>query len=129
MRVLDSRSLDIISWKDAAMNITLIGMAGAGKSTIGKALSKRLSYTFIEVDRLITESAGAPLQVLIDKEGDSSLIRFEEEAILKLGLVEGCIISPGGSVVYSEKSMEHLKKCFKNCFSGCSFQEYCKKDS
>jgi shikimate kinase len=127
IRVLDSRSLDTISWKDAAMNITLIGMAGAGKSTIGKALSKRLSYTFIDVDRLITESAGVPLQVLIDKEGDSSLIRFEEESILRLGLVEGCIISPGGSVVYSEKSMGHLKNISKIVFLDAPFRSIVKR--
>jgi len=92
------------------MNITLIGMAGAGKSTVGRVLAKRLDYTFIDVDRLITENIGMPLQTLIDNEGDSALIRLEEEAILKLGQVDNCIISPGGSVVYSEKAMEHLKK-------------------
>ena len=71
--------------KSAPMNITLIGMAGAGKSTIGRVLAKRLDYTFIDVDHLITENTGMPLQTLIDNEGDSALIRFEEEAILKLG--------------------------------------------
>ncbi len=47
--------------KRVVMNITLIGMAGAGgKSTIGKALAKRLDYTFIDVDRLITDRTGMP---------------------------------------------------------------------
>lgn len=55
------------------MNITLIGMAGAGKSTIGKALAKRLNYTFIDVDSLITQKIGMPLQALIDKQGDLRL--------------------------------------------------------
>lgn len=109
------------------MNITLIGMAGAGKSTIGRALAKRLDYTFIDVDCLITEKTGMPLQALIDKHGDSALIRFEEEAILKLGQMEECIISPGGSVVYSEKAMEHLKKVSKIVFLDAPFRSIAKR--
>jgi shikimate kinase len=104
------------------MNITLIGMAGAGKSTVGKALAKRLDYTFLDVDRLITEKAGVPLQVLIDKQGDSALIKFEEEAILNLGNLDNCIISPGGSVIYSEKAMGHLKKMSKIIFLDAPFR-------
>jgi len=109
------------------MNITLIGMAGAGKSTVGRALAKRLDYTFIDVDRLITEKTGVPLQVLIDKQGDSALIRFEEEAILKLGQVDKCIISPGGSVIYSEKAMEHLKNMSKIIFLDAPFKNIVKR--
>lgn len=109
------------------MNITLIGMAGAGKSTIGRVLAKRLEYTFIDVDRLITEKAGVPLQVLIDKQGDSSFVKLEEEAILNLGQVEKCVISPGGSVVYSEKSMQHLKNISKIIFLDAPFRSIVKR--
>lgn len=104
------------------MNITLIGMAGAGKSTIGKVLAKRLNYTFIDVDRLITEKTGMPLQDLIDKQGDSALIRFEEEAILGLGQLDDCIISPGGSVIYSRESMRYLKEISKIVFLDTPFR-------
>ncbi len=109
------------------MNITLIGMAGAGKSTIGRALAKRLDYTFIDVDYLIKENTGMSLQTLIDKQGDSALIRFEEEAILRLGQVDRCVISPGGSVVYSEKSMEHLKKISKIIFLDTAFRSIARR--
>jgi len=109
------------------MNITLIGMAGAGKSTIGKALSRHLNYTFIDVDRLITEKTGMPLQALIDKQGDSALTKFEEEAILGLGQMDNCIISPGGSVVYSEKAMEHLKEISKVVFLDAPFRSIVKR--
>jgi shikimate kinase len=104
------------------MNITLIGMAGAGKSTIGRALAKRLNYTFIDVDRLITEKTGMPLQDLIDKQGDSALIRFEEESILGLGQLDNCIISPGGSVIYSREAMKHLKEISKIVFLDAPFR-------
>ncbi|MCQ1536508.1 shikimate kinase [Methanosarcina sp. KYL-1] len=104
------------------MNITLIGMAGAGKSTIGKALAKRLGYSFIDVDSLIKKKTGMSLQTLIDTQGDSALIRLEEEVVLELGKADGCIISPGGSVVYSEKSMEHLKKVSRIVFLDAPFR-------
>ena len=58
---------------------------------------------------------------------DSALIRLEEEAILKLGQVDNCIIS-GVSVVYSEKVMEHLKKISKIVF-WMPLQKYYKKAS
>ncbi|MDD2613904.1 MAG: shikimate kinase [Methanosarcina sp.] len=104
------------------MNITLIGMAGAGKSTIGRVLAKQLGYTFIDVDLLIKENTGMPLQALIDKQGDLALIKFEEEAILRLNQVDSCVISPGGSVVYSEKAMQHLKEISKIIFLNTSFR-------
>jgi shikimate kinase len=109
------------------MNITLIGMPGAGKSTIGRALAQRLNFTFIDVDCLIKEKAGMTLQVLIDKQGDLALIRFEEEAILKLEHVDECIISPGGSVVYSVKAMEHLNKMSKIVFLDAPFRSIVKR--
>lgn len=109
------------------MNITLIGMAGAGKSTIGRALAKRLGYTFIDVDHLIRESTGMPLQTLIDKEGDSAFIRFEEEAILSLEQMDRSIISPGGSVIYSEKAMTHLKKISKIIFLDTAFRSIARR--
>ncbi|MDD2439676.1 MAG: shikimate kinase [Methanosarcinaceae archaeon] len=92
------------------MNITLIGMSGVGKSTIGKLLAKRLGYAFIDVDSIIKEKAGMPLQMLIDTQGDSVLIRLEEEAVLELELKDNCVVSPGGSVIYSEKAMAFLKE-------------------
>jgi shikimate kinase len=104
------------------MNITLIGMAGAGKSTIGRVLAKQLGYTFIDVDLLIKENTGMPLQALIDKQGDLALIKFEEEAILRLNQVDSCVISPGGSVVYSEKAMQHLKEISKIIFLNAPFR-------
>jgi shikimate kinase len=109
------------------LNITLIGMAGAGKSTIGRALAKHLGYTFIDVDHLIREKTGMPLQTLIDKEGDLAFIRFEEEAILRIEKVDRSVISPGGSVIYSEKAMTHLKTISKIIFLDTAFRSIAKR--
>lgn len=109
------------------MNITLIGMAGAGKSTIGRALAKHLGYTFIDVDHLIREKTRMPLQTLIDKEGDLAFIRFEEEAILRIEPVDRSVISSGGSVIYSEKAMTHLKTISKIIFLDTAFRSIAKR--
>jgi shikimate kinase len=93
----------------AEMIITLIGMAGGGKSTVGKLLARRLGYKRIDTDNLIEDMTGKKLQSLIDENGDMALIDIEQGCILSLQLEDNCIISTGGSVVYSEKSMTYLK--------------------
>ena len=91
------------------MIITLIGMAGGGKSTVGRALARKLGYGFVDTDHLIEEATGKSLQALIDESGDMALIGVEEKCILSLQMQDDHVISTGGSVVYSERSMEFLK--------------------
>lgn len=90
--------------------VTLIGMAGVGKSVIGKELAKRLNYTFLDVDKIIEEKTKLKLQQIIDKFGEDKFLNIEEKTILELGKFDNCIISPGGSVVYSVEAMKFLKK-------------------
>jgi len=92
------------------MNITLIGMAGVGKSVIGRKLAKRLSYTFCDTDELIKKKTGHTLQEIINTSGDDKLLAVEEETILGLGAFENCVLSPGGSVIYSARAMEFIKR-------------------
>ncbi|MDC7223636.1 MAG: shikimate kinase [Spirochaetales bacterium] len=89
-------------------NISLIGMPGAGKSTIGIILAKNLGFGFLDSDILIQINQQKTLQEIIDEKGHLNLRSVEEGEILKINL-ERCIISTGGSAVYSEKAMEHLK--------------------
>ena len=91
------------------MRITLIGMPGAGKSSVGKRLALLLGYVFIDTDDLIIHAAGSLLQDIIDKRGDMGLIGIEEQCILGLELQDNCIIATGGSVVYSDRSMTFLR--------------------
>jgi len=91
------------------MNITLIGMAGVGKSYIGKIVAERLSYRFIDVDDKIEQKAEKNLQKVIDEDGEDMFLKLEEEAVLDVGKVENTVISPGGSVIYSEEAMKFLK--------------------
>ncbi|SET09012.1 shikimate kinase [Methanococcoides vulcani] len=91
------------------MNITLIGMSGVGKTTIGKLLSKKLGYGFVDVDDLIKKRIGTSLQSFIDNSGDAAFLELEEQVVLDLEPLESCIIATGGSMIYSEVAMEHLR--------------------
>lgn len=89
-------------------NIVLIGMPGAGKSTVGVLLAKALKMPFIDTDLLLQQQENCYLQELIDARGISEFIKIEENVVLGLG-VENHIIATGGSVVYSEAAVKHLK--------------------
>ncbi len=90
-------------------NIILIGMPGAGKSTIGSELSKICGYEFLDTDDLIIEYTKRPLQETINSTGVEEFLDVERDAILTLKDINHTVISTGGSVIYREKSMEHLR--------------------
>lgn len=89
-------------------NIVLIGMPGAGKSTIGVLLAKQTTRDFVDTDLLIQSTAGRSLQDIVDHDGYEALRRLEEEVLLELS-VTNHVIATGGSAVYSERAMRHLK--------------------
>lgn len=92
-----------------ADNIILIGMPGSGKSTCGVLAAKALLKNFFDTDLLLQNIEGKRLQEIIDENGIKYFNNAEENAILSLD-IRGAVIATGGSVVYSEKAMEHLKK-------------------
>lgn len=93
---------------DDSANIVLIGMAGVGKSTVGVLLAKALSRTFVDTDLVIQSSEGRRLQDIIDAEGVSAFRGIEERHVLAIDCLNA-VIATGGSVVYSDKAMAHLK--------------------
>jgi len=92
------------------MNITLIGMAGAGKSYTGRALAKKLGYKFLDIDLIIESKLKKGLHDVVRSIGDREFVRLEEKTILSLKNLKNTVISPGGSVVYSKKAVRHLRK-------------------
>lgn len=91
-------------------SIVLIGMPGSGKSTVGVLLAKELVKSFIDTDLLIQEREGRPLQDIINNAGFEALRRIEEEVLLAMDC-NNHVIATGGSVVYSDAAMSHLKRC------------------
>ena len=89
-------------------NIILIGLPGAGKSTLGVILAKTLGMNFIDTDILIQKNTGRRLQEIIDTDGYAAFLKKEENTILSLKNTN-TVIATGGSVVYSRRAMEYLK--------------------
>jgi shikimate kinase len=89
-------------------NIILTGMPSCGKSTLGRLLAKELGYDFLDTDDVIIQQNGCPLKDILDNEGLDGFIRAEEAAVCSVN-VDNTVIATGGSVVYSEKTMAHLK--------------------
>lgn len=87
--------------------IALIGMPGAGKSTVGRWLAKRLGWAFVDTDRLIEEKAGRTLQQIIDNEGVARMLELENQVLCALP-PEAAVFSTGGSAVYCAEGMAHL---------------------
>lgn len=88
-------------------NVVLIGMPGAGKSTLGVVLAKILSKGFIDCDLVIQQTYELALHQLIDKYGTQGFLEREEKVLCDID-AENCIISTGGGAVYSAVAMEHL---------------------
>ena len=93
-------------------NITLIGMPGVGKSTLGVVLAKVLGYQFIDADLLIQKAEKRKLSVIIEQEGPEGFKKIENRINASIE-AENTVISTGGSVVYCEEAMEHLKSIGK----------------
>lgn len=89
-------------------NIILIGMPASGKSTAGVLLAKRLGYGYIDCDLLIQSEQKALLCDIIDRNGVDKFIEIEEKINSELW-AERCVVSTGGSVIYGDGAMRHLK--------------------
>lgn len=91
------------------MNIVLVGMPGAGKSTIGPELAKRTGRAYIDTDVVIKDKTGSELKDIVGNYGYEVFLKIQEETILSIS-PENSVIATGGSVVCSKPAMEYLKK-------------------
>lgn len=89
-------------------NVVLIGMPGAGKSTVGVVLAKKLGYVFLDSDLVIQERQGKLLHELIEEHGIEGFWRIEEQVNASLD-VERTVVATGGSAIYGSRAMEHLR--------------------
>ena len=87
--------------------VSLIGMPGAGKSTVGVVLAKWLGLGFVDTDLLIQVRRQASLQEILEAEGYLRLREYEQQVLLDLPLKQG-LVATGGSAVYSEPGMQRL---------------------
>ena len=101
-------------------NIVLIGMPSCGKSTVGVILAKKLGYRFSDSDLLIQEREGMLLHEIISERGNDGFLLVENEVNKSLD-VNKTVISTGGSVVYCDEAMEHLKSIGKVVYIDISY--------
>ena len=103
-------------------NIILIGMPASGKSTAGVLLAKNIGYGYIDCDLLIQNEQKALLCDIISRVGAQEFIKIEEKVNAELW-AERCVISTGGSVVYGERGMAHLKTLGKIIYIQVGLEE------
>lgn len=90
-------------------SVVLIGMPGAGKSTVGVILAKELGFQFIDSDLLIQKQEKRLLKDIIAKEGLEKFIEIENKVNCSI-TEDHSVIATGGSVIYGREAMEHLRK-------------------
>ena len=94
--------------KEQKKSISLIGMAGAGKSSIGKKLADHLGFSFIDSDLLIETEYQESLQQVLDKSGKENFLKIEEKALMSIEF-NNTILATGGSAIFSELAMDYLR--------------------
>tara|TARA_Y100001970_G_scaffold15527_1_gene17480 strand:- start:5333 stop:5833 length:501 start_codon:yes stop_codon:yes gene_type:complete len=102
-------------------SITLIGMAGAGKSTLGRKLAKVLDFNFLDGDIIIEERINQSIQSYLDQHGGKEFTKIEEEVLLSINL-DKTVLATGGSAVLSDAAMNFLKKESEVIFLDVSYE-------
>ncbi|MDY4987679.1 MAG: shikimate kinase [Eggerthellaceae bacterium] len=103
-------------------NIVLIGMPGAGKSTLGVVLAKILGMDFVDGDILIQNQVGNTLQKIIDAQGVDGFLQVENDVLAAVD-VQNTVISTGGSAIYSDEAMRHLTEIGTVVYLDVSLEE------
>lgn len=107
-------------------NVVLIGMPGAGKSTVGVVLAKLIGFRFLDSDLLIQEAEKQLLSEIIARDGLDRFLEIEEK--INAGIrAENTVIATGGSVVYGRRAMEELRKHGQVVYLRLSFEEICSR--
>ena len=104
-----------------AHNVVLIGMPGAGKSTLGVLLAKAIGYDFIDTDLVIQRKAGMRLGSYLASRGYQALRQLEAEVICALDHAD-TVIATGGSAVYSQAAMQHLRANGRVVYLQCALE-------
>ena len=107
-------------------NVTLIGMPGSGKSTIGVILAKALGYQFLDTDLVIQKQEKRNLSQIIAQEGPERFKEIENRVNASVDVTES-VIAPGGSVIYCEEAMKHLRSIGKVVYLKISLESLSKR--
>jgi shikimate kinase len=91
-----------------AGNIFLVGLMGAGKTTVGRLLARRLKLRFFDSDQEIERRCGVKIPVIFEIEGEAGFRNREQQAIAELTVLEGIVLATGGGTVVAEDNRRRL---------------------
>lgn len=94
---------------DLPGSIFLVGMMGAGKTSVGRVLAKRLRKTFYDSDHVIEDRTGVKIQVIFEIEGESGFRVRESAVVDELTALPDIVLATGGGAVLSEKNRDRLR--------------------
>ncbi|MBE5945724.1 MAG: shikimate kinase [Lachnospiraceae bacterium] len=109
-------------------NIVLIGMPGAGKSTVGVLLAKAMNYSFMDTDLTIQQENGKKLYEIIADKGIDEFLNIENDVLSHVEANQS-VIATGGSAVYGEEAMKHLSDIGHIVYIKLSCQEIVRRVS
>ena len=93
-----------------AKNLTLTGMMGVGKSTIGKNLAKKLQFNFVDIDKLIEKKEGLSISLIFKKKGEDYFRKIENDVTLSELKKDDMVISLGGGAFINKSIRKRAKK-------------------
>lgn len=91
-------------------NIFLVGMMGAGKTTVGRALAHKMQKRFIDTDKVLVERTGVAVATVFEIEGEAGFRRREASVLAEVAAGDDCIIATGGGVVLSEENRRAMRE-------------------
>ena len=91
-------------------NIFLVGMMGAGKTTVGRALAHRMQMRFVDTDKVLVERTGVPVATVFEIEGEEGFRRRESSILAEIASGDDCVVATGGGVVLSEENRRVMRE-------------------
>lgn len=92
-----------------AGNVYLVGMMGAGKTTLGKALAQKTGLEFVDTDRMVVERTGVPVATVFEFEGEQGFRRRESAVLQELAARSGCVVATGGGAILAEENRRAMR--------------------
>jgi shikimate kinase len=90
-------------------NIFLVGMMGAGKTTLGRTLAHRLGMEFVDTDKVLVERTGVPVATIFEIEGEPGFRRRESGALAEFAQRSGCVVATGGGAVLDPENRRVMR--------------------
>jgi shikimate kinase len=108
-------------------NIYLIGLMGAGKTTIGRQLATALKVPFYDSDKAIEENTGVDISTIFEYEGEKGFREREQKMLARLIEIDGIVLATGGGAILREKNRNSLKRHGFVVYLECSVEHILKR--